>query len=171
MGKRERKTQGQATTKSRPPKVTFGRPEDDPLQTHFMKKLRQGKLQTINAESEAELACFSFADKHPEYYVKRDLKDEDDNYSKEKIAMVREWFKEIDAEKFEILWGSFKEGAQKWEFKEIHSEQDFPEYLFCDECDLSYVLLTALRSNHPFLKDKVDFSSDELFFFEMLCFA
>ena len=36
-------------------KENFGRPTDDPLEAFFMKKIRDGKLQMINAESEAEL--------------------------------------------------------------------------------------------------------------------
>ncbi len=61
--------------------------------------------------------------------------------------------------------------AQQWEFKEIQSIDDFPEFLFCDECDLCYVLHSLLISTAPGLADKIDFANDELLFLELLCFA
>ena len=49
-----------------------------------MKKLRNGKLQAITAESEAEIACHKYRDSKPELFANRSLKknDEEDNYSK-----------------------------------------------------------------------------------------
>jgi hypothetical protein len=31
--------------------------------------------------------------------------------------MIKNWFKEIDSERYELLWNSFKYGVGKWEFK------------------------------------------------------
>ena len=56
-----KKSQSPACSQSPPPprikkqkgKSNIGRPEDDEMEIHFMQKLRNGKLQVINAESYA----------------------------------------------------------------------------------------------------------------------
>ena len=49
---------------------TFGRPRDDKLEAAFMIKLRNGRLQVINAESYAELVCNRFSPKKPKTNTK-----------------------------------------------------------------------------------------------------
>lgn len=46
-----------------------------------MKKLRDGKIQMINAESEAELFSDKIRDINPEAIASRPLDGEEDNYS------------------------------------------------------------------------------------------
>lgn len=44
-------------TKLNAVRENYGRPSDDHLESFFMHRLRDGKLQMINAESEAEYFC------------------------------------------------------------------------------------------------------------------
>ena len=63
------------------------------------------------------------------------------------MAYIKNVFESKDEERFKLMWKSFRRAAEKWQFKEINSIRDFPEFLFCDECDLSYILHEALNSD------------------------
>jgi hypothetical protein len=129
-----------------------------------MRKLRSGKLQAISAESEAEIECHQFEDSSGEGR-------NEEGWSEEKVKFVRDWFEGIDGARFQPLWEGFVASAEQWEFKEIQSIADFPEFLFCDECDLCYVLFSLLSSSDPGLIGRIDFTNDELLFLQLLCFA
>jgi hypothetical protein len=49
MAKKQKNAQSSKSYKPQPAKTNIGRPEDDELETFFMKKLRSGKLQAISA--------------------------------------------------------------------------------------------------------------------------
>lgn len=111
-----------------------------------MKKLRNGKLQTITAESETEILSYNLAAKY-DNTKKKPADKNGENQSVAKVVYIKNWFEEKDGERFQLLWKSFERAAEKWQFKEINSIKDFPEFLFCDECDLSYILHEALNSD------------------------
>ena len=133
-----------------------------------MKLLRKYKLQAINAESVAELECNKFTTKKAKVNSKsEELEDE----SAQKIDWVKNMFFNINQHRYSLLFNAFMEAVNKWEFKEIHSEAQLPEYLFLDEVDLSHILFCVLNSSISELKNKMEFSNEELLFFELLSFA
>lgn len=93
----------------------------------------------INAESEAEYVCGECNDS-----------DENKDLSKQKTIKVLEIFKKkLGDAQFDILWKVFREGTEKWKYREIYCEKDFPKYLFLDELDLSYILHYFLTCSIP----------------------
>lgn len=82
-----------------------------------MRKLRDGKIQMINAESLAELASDKIKDANPELIAKRKLEGDDDDYSMEKFEMVKQWFKKAYPENYDHLYEVFREAAAKYEYR------------------------------------------------------
>jgi hypothetical protein len=107
------------------PPREFGRPPDDSLEAFYMKKQKNGKIQTINAESEAELLCHEYEIPHLKGSNGKALEKEFGADVEEKLRWVRTWFSKMDSDHYELMWNAFNEAVSRWEYTEVHSEEDF----------------------------------------------
>ena len=75
------------------------------------------------------------------------------------MVWIRNMFFEKNEAQFRPLWQAFVEAAEAWRYGEIQDESDFPNYMFVDECDLSYILISCLRSENEDLRKKIGFNN------------